>query len=75
MVCLSIDGDGEDYSDIIEEYQRRGLRFRVINGEHGGPGAACQNILATTQSEYLIFLDSDDMLMPQAVSVLFKAIR
>jgi len=31
ITCLSIDGDGEDYSDIIAEYTRRGLHIRVIN--------------------------------------------
>lgn len=75
IVCLSIDGDGEDYSDIISTYQARGLKFRVITNEHGGPGAARQHILDTTECDYIMFLDSDDMLMPQAVQVLFKAIR
>ena len=75
IVCLSIDGDGEDYSDIIKEYMRRGLKIRVITNEHGGPGAACQRILETTQCEYLMFLDSDDMLMPQAIRVLSNAIK
>ena len=41
ITCLSIDCDGEDYSDIIETYRARGLKIRVINGEkNGGPGAA-----------------------------------
>ena len=40
ITCLSIDGDGEDYSDIIKEYQDRGLNIRVIEGENGGPGMA-----------------------------------
>lgn len=75
IVCLSIDGDGEDYSDLISTYQARGLKFRVITNEHGGPGAARQHILDTTECDYIMFLDSDDMLMPQAVQVLFKAIR
>ena len=30
-VCLSIDGDGEDYSEIISMYRARGLKIRVIN--------------------------------------------
>lgn len=49
LVCLSIDCDGEDYSDIIEEYRRRGLHIRVINAtENGGPGAARQKVIDTT---------------------------
>ena len=30
IVCISIDGDDEDYSEIIEEYKRRGLKICVI---------------------------------------------
>ena len=76
LVCLSIDGDGEDYSDIIEEYERRGLHIRVIYGEeNGGPGMARQRILDTTQCEYLMYLDADDMLLPRAVETLSRVIH
>ena len=72
IVCLSIDGDGEDYSDIIEEYVRRGLKMRVINAEeNGGPGMARQRVLDTTQCDYIMFMDADDMLMPRAVQLLY----
>lgn len=72
IVCLSIDGDGEDYEDIITEYKRRGLKMRVIRSEeNGGPGVARQRVLDTTQCDYIMFVDSDDMLMPRAVEVLY----
>lgn len=75
ITCLSIDCDGEDYSDIIEKYRTRGLKIRIINGkENGGPGAARQRILDTTQCDFLIFVDSDDILMPRAIEVLHRAI-
>ena len=76
ITCLSIDCDGEDYSDIIETYRARGLKIRVINGEeNGGPGAARQRIIDTTQCDYLIFMDADDMLMPRAVEVLSQHMK
>ena len=76
ITCLSIDGDGEDYSDIIETYKARGLKIRIINSKiNGGPGAARQRIIDTTQCDYLIFMDADDMLMPRAVEVLSQHIR
>ena len=72
IVCLSIDADGEDYSDIIKEYKHRGLKIRVINAEeNGGPGIARQRILDTTQCDYIMFMDADDMLMPRAVQLLY----
>ena len=76
IVCLSIDGDNIDYSDIIEEYVRRGLKIRLIYSEiNQGPGAARQKIIDTTECEYLMFLDSDDMVMPNGVKSLTNAIK
>jgi len=73
FVCLSIDGDGEDYTDIIDTYRTRGLKIRVINSKtNDGPGAARQRVLDTTQASHLIYLDADDMLMPRAVGVLYE---
>ena len=73
FVCLSIDGDGEDYTDIINTFKARGLKIRVINGKtNGGPGIARQRVLDTTQASHLMYLDADDMLMPRAVEVLYE---
>ena len=74
IVCISIDGDGkyDIYHEIVKEYMRRGLKMRIINSEeNGGPGMARQRVLDTTQCDYIMFLDSDDMLMPRAVEILY----
>lgn len=72
-VCLSIDGDNEDYSELIATYRARGLNIRVIESEKNeGPGMARQKILDTTESDYIMFMDADDMLMPRAVEVLYN---
>ena len=76
IVCLSIDGDDEDYQDIINEYRARGLKIRYIRSKtNEGPGMARQKIIDTTQCDYIMFLDADDMLFPQAVKNLYDAIR
>lgn len=75
FVCLSIDGDNDDYADIISKYRSLGLIIRVVTGENGGPGIARQRILDTTQCEYLMFLDADDLLMPQAIDSLYNIIK
>lgn len=75
LVCISIDGDDEDYSEIIEEYKRRGLKICVIRQEvNGGPGMARQAGIfkMAPMCDYLMFLDADDMLMPQAVDKLYE---
>lgn len=75
IVCISIDGDDEDYNEIIEEYRRRGLKICVIRREvNGGPGMARQAGIfkMAPMCDYLMFLDADDMLMPQAIDKLYK---
>lgn len=74
LVTLCQDCDGEDYSDIIEEYRARGLHIRLISTpENGGPGVARQTIIDNeNQSDYIMFCDSDDMLFPRAVEQLYR---
>lgn len=75
LVCISIDGDDEDYTKIIEEYKRRGLKIITIRSEtNGGPGLARQAGIRAMAPfcDYLMFLDADDLLMPQAIERLYE---
>ena len=76
IVTIVQDADGEDYSDIIEEYRRRGLSIRLIPlEENRGPGGARQAGMDTDKMcEYFMFMDADDMLMPRAVELLSREI-
>lgn len=73
IVTIVQDCDGEDYSDIIKEYDRRGLHIQLLSTkENGGPGVARQvGIDNTKMCDYIMFMDSDDMLMPNAVETLY----
>lgn len=76
-ICLSIDGDNffEEYLDLANKYKEQGLNIRVIfNNINQGPGVARQQILDTTEAEYIIFLDADDLLTPRAVEILTRVI-
>lgn len=76
VVCLSIDGDGEDYNDIIKTYQERGLKIRVINSDiNCGAGGARQKIFDTTICDYIMFLDADDLFTPRAVEMLYTTAK
>lgn len=77
LVTLSQDGDGENYKPIVDEYTRRGLHmFLLENDVNQGPGFARQRGLdADKMSQYIMFCDSDDMLMPRAVEVLTNEIE
>ena len=77
IVTVVQDCDGEDYSDIIEEYKRRGLKVRLIQTEkNGGPGAARQRGMDSDKmSEFFMFMDADDILNPRAVEILSREIK
>ena len=77
-ICLSIDGDGHlnEYLDIVNKYKNEGLNIRVLYTDiNNGPGIARQKILDTTEAEYIIFLDADDLLTPRAVEILTYVIE
>lgn len=79
FVIISQDGDNEDYSNIINEYKKRGLNIGLIKRkENGGPSAARQDILSLAKRkniEYITFVDSDDILQPRAIEVLYDIIK
>ena len=73
LVTIVQDGDGEDYSDIVTEYKRRGLKLFLLKKENGGPGTARQyGMDCTKMCDYVMFLDSDDMLTPRAIEILYR---
>lgn len=74
FVTIVQDCDGEDYSDIIKKYKGMGLHISLLSTPtNQGPGMARQvGIDASDRFSHLMFLDSDDMLLPRAVEVLSR---
>lgn len=74
FVTIVNDCDGIDYSDIIEEYTRRGLHINYLQTEkNGGPGMARQyGMDHSGNCDFVMFLDADDMLLPHATEILYK---
>lgn len=73
IVTIVQDCDDEDYTDLIKTYSDRGLHIRHIKTpQNGGPGMARQyGMDSDTQSDYFMFMDADDMLMPRAIEILY----
>ena len=67
-VCVVDDCGSESLEDICTMFPMLNLRI-VRNPENLGAGMSRQAAIDTSDADYLIPLDSDDMLMPMAVSI------
>ena len=61
------DGSTDNTPDIINEFEDN--RIRVLNQSNQGPGAARNRALEIAEGRYIMFLDSDDWLCPDALEV------
>lgn len=68
--CIIVDDGSTDRSlDIISSYARYDPRFKLLKRQRGPKGACtCRNIgVEKAAGEYLIFLDTDDLLAPHCI--------
>lgn len=66
------DGSPDHSADIVREYIKCDNRIKLIQQENGGLSAARNTGLANATGEYVFFLDSDDLLDTDAVSVMYE---
>ena len=69
-VIVVDDGSTDGTGALLEEYRRRDPRVRVLTVENGGPAAARNQGLPLARGRYLLFVDSDDRLEPDALAIL-----
>ena len=54
------DGSPDNSKAVLDEYQRRDSRIRVIDQKNAGLSSARNSGLAAASGDYILFLDSDD---------------
>ncbi|QQY24147.1 glycosyltransferase family 2 protein [Dermacoccus nishinomiyaensis] len=65
--CILVDDGSPDGSRAVaERWASRDERLRIVTQENQGLGAARNTGTAHSHGDYLIFLDSDDLLAPRA---------
>ena len=65
ILCVN-DGSTDGSGRILERYAAMDCRFRILNRENGGVSSARNAGLDAADGEWIMFLDADDYLEPDA---------
>lgn len=74
-LILVDDGSTDTSGRMCDEATQRDKRISVIHRRNGGLSAARNSGLAAATGEYITFLDSDDLLTPDALALMLGAAR
>lgn len=73
-MILVDDGSPDRCPQMCDEYAQKDERIRVVHKENGGLVSARKAGFEHAKGEYLVFLDSDDWLLPEALTTLYDTI-
>ena len=73
-IILVDDGSPDNCPDICDEWAKKDNRIKVIHKQNGGLSDARNAGLDIVSGEYIVFVDSDDYIMPDMVEKLYTAI-
>lgn len=74
-MILVDDGSSDKSPQICDEFAEKDNRIKVIHKSNGGANSARLTGFEMSQGVYLMFLDSDDYLLPKALSILYNKIE
>ncbi len=63
-LILVDDGSTDGSLDVLKEYETRDSRIKVIHQENAGPGLARNKGIQNATGDYIVFIDSDDVIKP-----------
>lgn len=72
-VILMDDGSPDNSYAICRDYTARDSRIQVLQQENQGQAAARNHALAQAKGEWLCYVDSDDVIHPQMLELLYHA--
>ena len=74
-VVVVDDGSPDASGKICDEFAARDSRLRVFHKENGGVVSARKFGVERSRGEWICFVDSDDVLLPHALSALFAGTK
>ena len=73
VICVN-DGSTDDTPEILKRWQEKGsLDMTVIHQENGGVSTARNAGIEAAKTEYVLFLDSDDLYHPRYIEAMLNA--
>lgn len=69
------DGSKDGSMEILKSYEQRDNRIHIISKENEGVSIARNIALEHAHGDYIYFVDSDDIVMPEALMILVKAME
>lgn len=73
VICVN-DGSPDNALDIFKKYEQRDRRIRVMSQQNMGLVYARNNAISHARGEYIFPLDSDDMIAPNCLQILYDII-
>ena len=74
IICVN-DGSTDDSLEILIEHQKKNKRTKILNVPHKNAGVARNEGIGEALGDYLVFLDADDYLLPNALINISKKIK
>lgn len=74
-VILIDDGSSDASGSICDNYALKDTRVRVYHKENGGVSSARNLGLEKAKGEWIVFVDSDDVLLYNSLNILFEKVR
>lgn len=71
LLCV-VDGASDACVNVLKKYAALDNRIKLIRQRHLGVSAARNKGIESAQGNYLFFLDADDYIHPQTLSLLYK---
>lgn len=74
-VVVVDDGSTDTTADIVKGYIGMDARVRLIQKENGGLSSARNAGMKAAKGQYLVFVDSDDCLVPGALDTIWELVK
>ena len=71
IICVN-DGSTDNSLSILQKYQKRDPRIRIINKKNSGYGHSVNTGIYAANGEYIAILESDDYILPDMYQVLYE---